>query len=202
MIALITGKLVKKSPDFIILDAHGVGYRVYAPLSTYCSLPDLGETVSLHIHTHVREDAFKLYGFLTTREQFLFERLITVSKIGPKLALNILSGIPAQELEAAILHSDTQRLGTIPGVGKKTAERLVIELKDKIKSSLPPMASARPGVPWKGDNDPMADAISALTNLGFHREKAERAIAEAWPLKKDGEWSVEQLIKECLKILV
>lgn len=202
MIALITGKLVKKSPDFLILDAHGVGYRVYAPLSTYCSLPDLGETVSLHIHTHVREDAFKLYGFFTTREQFLFERLISVSKIGPKLALNILSGIPTQELEAAILHSDTQRLATIPGVGKKTAERLAIELKDKIKTSVSSSALTMSGALGQNGGSIMGDVLSALTNLGFPREKAEKAIARAWPLKKDEEWGIEDLIKECLKILV
>lgn len=202
MIALITGALAKKSPEFLILDVHGVGYRVYTPLSTYCALPELGKAVTLHIHTHVREDAFKLYGFFTSREQFLFEKLISVSKIGPKLALNILSGMPAQDLEAAVMQSDTQRLASIPGVGKKTSERLVVELRDKIKTSFPSAAGAMPGGHSKGGNTLMGDALSALTNLGFPREKAERAVAGAWQQKNEAEWSVEQLIKECLKILV
>lgn len=203
MIALITGALAKKSPEFLILDVHGVGYRVYTPLSTYCALPELGKAVTLHIHTHVREDAFKLYGFLTSREQFLFEKLISVSKIGPKLALNILSGMPAQDLEAAVMQSDTQRLASIPGVGKKTSERLVVELRDKLNAPFPSStAGAAPGGHLKGGDSLMGDAMSALTNLGFPRDKAERAVAVAWRQKNEDEWSVEQLIKECLKILV
>jgi len=204
MIALLTGKLLSKSPDSIIIDVHGVGYRVQVPLSTSCALPGTGETVTLHIHSHVREDAFKLFGFLSERERWIFEKLISVSKIGPRLGLNILSGIPAPELEVAVLRADTQRLSSVPGVGKKTAERLVIELKDKLETSMPalsampgPSASSRLNTPSGIPNE----AVSALTNLGFSRERAEGSLATAWRKKEDNNWDLEELIRECLQSL-
>ncbi len=202
MIAIISGKLLKKSPDYIIIDVNGVGYGIHIPLSTYCALPGSGEAATLQIHTHIREDAFKLFGFLTTQEQFLFEKLISISKIGPKLALGILSGIPAGELEAAVVQSDIRRLSSIPGVGKKTAERLVIELKDKIK--LPISTISQTILENKGSSDPgvFNDALSALVNLGFSGDRAEKAIAKVYHGKPNEEWDIEQLIKESLKVLV
>lgn len=202
MIALITGKLITKSPDSVILDVNGIGYRVHAPLSTYCALPDLEKTVTLHIYTHIREDTFKLFGFLTPQEQFVFEKLISVSKIGPKLALNILSGISTGELETAIMQSDVRKLASIPGVGKKTAQRLIIELKDKLKAQHPSVVTGAPYHHASSDKDLINDALSALINLGFPMEKAERAVVDVFRKKQEDEWSIEQLIKESLKALV
>lgn len=202
MIAMLTGRLIEKSPEHIVIDVGGVGYKVLAPLSTYCALPEVGGTVTLNIHTHVREDAFRLFGFLTHRELLLFEKLITISKIGPKLALNILSGIPTAELEAAVARSDTGKLASIPGVGKKTAERLAMELKDKLKS-LPVLSLHGDRVEnlTPGDNL-FNDALSALMNLGFQKEKAERALAKVHQDAEGKNRRLEDMIREALKILV
>ena len=132
MIAHLIGKLIYKSPDHSIVDVNGIGYKIFTPLSTYYVLPKTGESVTLHIHTRVREDELKLFGFLTEEEQTIFEKLITINKVGPKLALGILSGMSPENLLTAIMNNDAARLSAIPGVGKKTAERLTLEMKDKL----------------------------------------------------------------------
>jgi len=170
MIARLRGRLLKKGPQEAIVDVSGVGYRVTIPLSTFYRIGEPGSEVSLLTHTHVREDALALFGFLSEAEQALFERLIDVSGVGPKLAVSILSGIEAPELVAALRGSDVARLTRIPGVGRKTAERLVLELKDKMEQ----LASAAPPPPSAG---PAADdVVSALVHLGYSRPESERAV--------------------------
>ena len=173
MIGQLTGAVVRKTPEKVLLDVHGVGYEVHVPISTYLELERLadGATASLHVHTHVREDAIALYGFWTERERELFEKLIAVGGIGPRLARVILSGMPPDDLLAALAAGDTARLSTIPGVGKKTAERMVLELKEKVQA----LAAELPAraVPL-GD-----DLVSALVNLGYKPSQAERAVALA-----------------------
>ena len=178
MIAHLRGKLIARHPNQAIVEAAGVGYEVVISVPTFSDLPALGNEVSLHIHTHVREDQLALYGFLRAEEKQLFEKLLTVSGIGPKLAITILSGMPAQDMTNAIRGNDVARLTRIPGIGKKTAERMVLELRDKL---------AAPG----GDVKPTAsnlsavqeDVLSALVNLGYQGAAAEKALASA---PKDG----------------
>lgn len=204
MIARIRGELVSKSPNFLIVDVNGVGYRIFVPLSSYYALPELGETLQLRIVSIVREDVFHLYGFLTQKEQGIFEHLISVSKIGPKLGLNILSGMSADELKAAITIGDIEKLNTIPGVGKKTAERMVLELKEKIsKISLDTSTTVSDIAAKKTE---IEDALSALINLGYKKQTAESALNKvAADLKtNDGaeeSLTVEALIKGALKTL-
>lgn len=192
MIAHLKGTLLKKTPASALLDVNGVGYLVFIPLTTYYELPELGDTLSFFIHTHVREDALKLYGFLSEDDKNIFETLIGVNKVGPKLALTILSGLSAQGLAQAVSAQDIARLNAIPGVGSKTAERLVLELKDK----LAPLAPS-PGAP-AASNGVMSDALSALINLGYKRPAAEQALKTVW---QNGPASLENLIKESLNIL-
>ncbi|TDJ50816.1 MAG: Holliday junction branch migration protein RuvA [Nitrospina sp.] len=192
MIAHLKGTLLKKMPASAILDVNGVGYQVFIPLTTYYELPELGDALSFFIHTHVREDALKLYGFLSEDDKNIFETLIGVNKVGPKLALTILSGLSAQGLAQAVSAQDVARLNAIPGVGSKTAERLVLELKDK----LAPLAPS-PGTP-AASNGVMSDALSALINLGYKRPAAEQALKTVW---QNGPASLENLIKESLNIL-
>ena len=174
MIARIEGTLAEKVPGRLIVDVHGVGYDVQVPLSTFYVVGDPGASVALRVHTHVREDVLALYGFATSLEQELFERLIAISGIGPKLALSVLSGIEAPDLVRAIKSQDVARLTQIPGVGKKTAERIGLELKDRLPQSLQAAAdSAKPAAP--GDQL-RADLLSALLNLGYQRVAAEKAI--------------------------
>mgnify|MGYP000179736770 CR=1 FL=1 len=132
MIAHLKGQLAYKSPEYTIVDVNGVGYQVFTPLSTYYALPGLGQTVSLRVHTRVREDELKLFGFLTEEEQTIFQKLITINKVGPRVALGILSGMSPADFISAVMNNDAARLSTIPGVGKKTAERLTLEMKDKL----------------------------------------------------------------------
>jgi len=176
MIALLTGLIAHKSPDHIVLDVQGVGYRVQIPFSTYYELPEEGGTASLHIHTSVREDAILLYGFRTRLEKSFFQMLIAVSGVGPQLARDILSNIQPAPLAQALAQSDLGKLATIPGIGKKTAERLVLELKDKVGkldlSSLP-AAEAR-AIPA---DDVAEDVISALLNLGYKEPQVRKALA-------------------------
>jgi Holliday junction DNA helicase RuvA len=173
VIAHLRGQLAKRTPQEVVIDVGGVGYRVFVPLSTYYRLGEEGSAASLVIHTHVREDALSLFGFATAGEHSLFERLISVNGVGPKLALGILSGIDAPELVAAIRASDLVRLTRVPGVGKKTAERLILELKDKLPPTEgAPLASATPSAV-------KADLLSALANLGYSRHEAERAVDRA-----------------------
>ena len=173
MIAWLNGRLVEKSPTRLILDVHGVGYDVAVPVSTFYAVGEPGAEVTLRVHTHVREDAIALFGFLSAFELRVFERLIATSGIGPKLALAVLSGIEAGDFVAAVQRADVSRLTRIPGVGKKTAERICLELKDK----LPPGSDA--GVPTAIAPAPNAlrdDLVSALENLGYHRSAVDKVL--------------------------
>ena len=174
MIAQIRGTLLRKGPQEAVVDVAGVGYRITIPLSTFYRVGEPGGEVTLLTHTHVREDALALFGFLTPVEQALFERLIAVSGVGPKLAISVLSGIEAPELVAALRASDIARLTRIPGVGKKTAERLMVELKDKM-SDLPAAEVAPAAAPSPAADD----LVSALLHLGYSRPEAERAVERA-----------------------
>jgi holliday junction DNA helicase RuvA len=195
VIAFLRGRLLDKQPNRLIVDVGGVGYDVTVPLSTFYELGETGSEVSLRVHTHVREDVIALYGFATKLEQDLFERMIGVSGIGPKLALSVLSGIEPADLIRAISHSDVARLTAIPGVGKKTSERIVLELKDRLPR--PAIADA-PGVP----PSPSAlkdDVLSALINLGYHRPLAEKAVDSAIKTTPDGDF--ERTLKQSLREL-
>lgn len=178
MIALLRGTLVEKHPNQAIVDASGVGYDVTISVSTFTSLPDPGARVELRIHTHVREDAISLFGFLSAQEKQLFEKLITVSGIGPKLAITALSGLAAPSLIAAIRNGAVDQLVRIPGVGKKTAERIVLELRDKM-DTLGPASAPAPGAPLVAFDPVDNDVISALVNLGLQRPAAETALKKA-----------------------
>jgi Holliday junction DNA helicase RuvA len=195
MIAHLRGRLLEKHPNRVIVDVQGVGYEAHVPLSTFYELAEPGSEISLRIHTHVREDALVLYGFATQLELRLFERLIGVSGIGPKLALAVLSGIEPNDLVAAVRQSDVARLTAIPGVGKKTAERIGLELKDKMAAFLPP-ASAQ-GV--SAGESLRTDVLSALVNLGYHRPLAERAVDAA--LRSGNDSSFERTLKQALREL-
>jgi Holliday junction DNA helicase RuvA len=172
MIAHLRGTLLAKHPNQAIVETAGVGYDVTISVPTFSDLPALGAEVALHIHTHVREDLIALYGFLRPAEKLLFEKLITVSGIGPKLAITILSGMAADEMVGAIRGNDVARLTRIPGVGKKTAERMVLELRDKLPEAGPAAAPAVPAM-----NATEEDVLSALLNLGYQRASAEKALA-------------------------
>jgi Holliday junction DNA helicase RuvA len=175
VIAYLRGRILEKQPNRIVVDANGVGYDVSVPLSTFYGLGEAGSEIALRIHTHVREDALSLYGFSTRLEQELFERLISISGIGPKLALAVLSGIEPPELVRAIERADLARLTAIPGVGKKTSERIVVELRDRLPRTPVPAAGGveteRPAI--------KDDVLSALINLGYHRPLAEKAVEAA-----------------------
>lgn len=178
MIAHLRGKLIGRHPNQAIVETAGVGYEVVISVPTFSDLPPLGGEVALHIHTHVREDQLGLYGFLRAEEKQLFEKLITVSGIGPKLAITILSGMAAQELGNAIRGNDLARLTKIPGIGRKTAERLVLELRDKLPVIGQEVAAAAPAFSVVQE-----DVLSALVNLGYQRAAAEKALAS---IAKDG----------------
>lgn len=201
MIALLRGRIAFKSIDHLILDVGGVGYRLLIPLSTFYALPDEGEA-TLVVHTHVREDAIHLYGFLTEGEKILFQLLIAVTGIGPKVALNILSHIPAQGLCDALRQGDIKRLSTLPGIGKKTAERLVLELREKIQKFAPALGSAgapQSLAPPAEALDPFEDVVSALVNLGY-KENQARKILESMEIAPGT--SVEAVLKGALKLLL
>ena len=174
MIARLTGRLAQKAPDALILDVHGVGYRVLVSLTAFGALPAEGEEVTLAIHTHLRETALELFGFVAPLEQALFGALITVSGIGPRMALNILSGLPAEQLVEALGSGNVARLVAIPGVGKRTAERLVVELQDRVRKLASPATAAA-----AADQTSDAEAVSALVNLGYRALDAERAVRAA-----------------------
>lgn len=171
MIARLTGRLVQKSPEALIVDVHGVGYRVMVSLTAFAALPAEGAEVTLAIHTHVRETAIELFGFANAAEQVLFGALITVSGIGPRMALNILSGVPAEELAEALAGGHVARLVAIPGVGKRTAERLIVELQERARTLL-----RAPATPAAGAAPDQSEAVSALVNLGYRQADAERAV--------------------------
>jgi holliday junction DNA helicase RuvA len=196
MIAHLRGRLLHKAPHEVTIDVEGVGYRVLIPVTTFYRLGDEGSDVSLRIHTHVREDALLLFGFREAREQALFERLLDVAGVGPKLALNILSGIEAPELVEAIRAADLARLTRIPGVGKKTAERLLLELKDKVAAlAASSPETALPSAP----EGPEEDLLSALANLGYSRPEAKRAVDRA--LREDPVARFEDQLRHALRVL-
>jgi Holliday junction DNA helicase RuvA len=197
MISRIQGRLAFKSPEEIVVDVHGVGYGLQVPLSTFYELPDTGDDVRLHVYTHVREDAFLLYGFLTLDEKEAFRRLITVSGVGPRLALNILSGISVKALETALRHEDLPTLVRIPGVGRKTAERMLVELRDKFgRGPSEPVAA----VSGTDDYATIKDALSALVNLGYKKSAAEDAMNRA-VRTMGADLTIEQLLRESLRLL-
>ncbi len=194
MIAHLRGKLLAKHPNQAIVETGGVGYDVTISVPTFSDLPAIGDEVTLHIHTHVREDLIALYGFLRLAEKRLFEKLITVSGIGPKLAITILSGIAADEMVSAIRGNDIARLTRIPGIGKKTAERMVLELRDKLPSEGVAESPAMPAMSAVEE-----DVLSALMNLGYQRAAAERALAS---IEKNGKGSsFEVMFRQTLGVL-
>lgn len=197
MIALLTGTIAHKSPDFIVLDVHGVGYRVHIPFSTYYELPEEGGAVSLHIVTNVKEDAIHLYGFRTIAEKSIFQLLVSVSGVGPKLANGILSNIQPNDLSQALQRGDLVRLAAIPGIGKKTAERLVVELREKI-TKLAPVAEGTTALPTAAA-DVSDDVASALINLGYKEAVVQKALAGMETGPGD---TVETLLKRALKVLM
>jgi Holliday junction DNA helicase RuvA len=196
VIAQLTGRVLRKTPQEVVVDVSGVGYRVSIPLSTFYRVGDPGSDVSLRIHTHVREDTLALFGFLTTSEQELFEHLIAVAGVGPKLAVNILSGIEAGELLGALRAGDLGRLTRVPGVGRKTAERLVLELKDKLKALAVPDVDREPAASTATPKD---DLLSALVHLGYSRGEAERGADRA--LREDGAGRFEDQLRHALRVL-
>ena len=197
VIGRLRGQLLEKSPNQAILDVHGVGYEVTIPVSTFYQLPDPGGEAELAIYTHVREDALALYGFRTAREKQVFEKLISVSGIGPKLAITILSGLEAQDLVPAIRQNDLARLTRIPGVGKKTAERMVLELRDKL--AVVEAAGMEGAPPATGFTQQEEDVLSALTNLGYQRQVAERTLKT---LANRDSMAFDVLFKRSLQALV
>lgn len=204
MIAHLSGTLLSKQATSVILDVGGVGYEVMIPLSTFYDLEDAGSKVQLRIYTHVREDALQLFGFKTSRERELFLRLISVSGIGPKLGITLLSGMSADEMINSIRTNDLARLTLIPGVGRKTAERLVMELRDKVAPLAIPTDDAELGtqpsvVTSPSEESVRSDALSALLNLGYQRSAAEKAITAA--LTENGENTVESVLRRSLRKL-
>jgi Holliday junction DNA helicase RuvA len=198
MIARLAGTLAEKTPGRMIVDVQGVGYDVQVPLSTFYVAGEPGERVVLRVHTHVREDVIALYGFATTLEQEIFERLISVSGIGPKLALAVLSGIEPPDLVRAIRAQDVARLTAIPGVGKKTAERIGLELKDRMPQSA--QAAAEAAKPAAPEDQLRADLLSALLNLGYQRVPAERAIDKELSAAPDARF--EDALRAVLRALM
>jgi len=199
MIAHLKGRLLHKSPVSLVVDVQGVGYEVFIPLTAYYQLPECGATIALFIHTHLREESLKLFGFLNAEEKQMFELLIRISKVGPKIALAILSGMTAQDLTQAVFNNDISTLNTIPGVGRKTAERLALELKDKLSEmNLQPQttAAAAGNAPGNGLRD---DAVSALVNLGYKKAQAEQALRKVW--RDEVRPSLEELIRDSLNCL-
>ncbi|HXT75960.1 MAG TPA: Holliday junction branch migration protein RuvA [Candidatus Eisenbacteria bacterium] len=196
MIGQLRGRLTDKRPNQVLVDVGGVGYLVQVPLSTYAALGELHGEVTLLIHTHVREDAFSLYGFLSSREKHFFEMLLSASGVGPSLALKILSGMSVEELVPAIRNSDLGRLTKIPGVGRKTAERMVVELKDKL-DAVTVEAADRPAPSSPAGIE--ADVVSALVNLGYDARTAEGAVGEA--KRETGTRNFEQLLRTSLQVL-
>jgi len=193
VIAQIRGTLAYKLPGEIIVDVGGVGYQVFIPLNVFYRLPEVGDSISLYIHTHLREDALQLFGFAAAEEKHVFLLLNAVSGIGPKLAISILSGIPADELVRAVKDSDQLRLLSIPGVGRKLAERMIVELRDKFTTWQP-----RPfEVEARSDDSQLtADAVSALVNLGYRKAEVEKNVRD---IVQTGKRTLEEVLKEVLR---
>jgi Holliday junction DNA helicase RuvA len=200
MIALINGKIAYKGISSIVVDAGGVGYRIFIPLSTFYELPEAGAHVSLHVHTHVKQDAINLFGFYTIQERDLFQLMISVSGIGPKIAMNIISGIAANDLLQAISRGDLGKLISIPGVGRKMAERLILELKEKVIKKM--MVEQIPAADDQHKASEMIkeDVLSALVNLGYKNNAAKDAVDKVMQVSKE-DLTLDQLLKKTLKIL-
>lgn len=195
MIAWLRGRLLEKHPSRVIVDVQGVGYEVHVPLSTFFDMAEPGSEISLRVHTHVREDTLALFGFASALEQQIFERLISVSGIGPKLALAVLSGIEPAEFVVAVERGDVARLTAIPGIGKKTAERIGLELKDRLPPIAAPVTAGEE--PVEAARDLRHDLLSALLNLGYHRPLAEKAVDAA--LTTTADRTFERLLKQSLR---
>ena len=193
MIAHISGTLAQKIPGEVVIDVAGVGYQIFIPLNVFYRLPEIGAPLSLQIYTHVREDALQLFGFQDCGDKQLFLLLLGVSGIGPKLAVNILSGIATDELSRALKEGDQVRLMAIPGVGRKLAERMIVELKDKFASLAP---TGPESAKIEGGSQLLSDAVSALVNLGYKRPEAEKIVRE---VLRRGERSLENVLKESLR---
>lgn len=198
MIARLSGRLIIKTIESVVVDAGGVGYEAFIPLSTYYKLPEIGEPITLTIHTHLKDDAIVLYGFLTEDEKEAFKLLITVTGVGPKLAKNILSGIAPFELLSSITESNRARLSSIPGIGAKTAERLLLELKDKAREAMLRFSSVPSGVHTQTKDPRQYDVVSALTNLGYKQLQAEDAVKKS-KAALGAECDFQELLKESLK---
>ena len=199
MIAHLTGILRRKGTQAVIIDTGGVGYEVHVPLSTFYALPENGSSVELHIYTHVREDILALFGFQTPLEKSLFLMLISVSGIGPRLGMNILSGMGPEELLEAIARGDSVRLQSIPGIGRKTAERMALELKEKAQKAQGDLAAPAVRPEETPDRKMLDDALSALVNLGYPLKVAKTAVERAQIMGRHQ--TLEGLIKEALRIL-
>jgi Holliday junction DNA helicase RuvA len=199
MIGQLRGKLLQKKPNLALVDVQGVGYEVCIPLTSFYELPEEGSEVMLKVHTHVREDALALFGFFTQREKDLFLKLISISGIGPKLAVSILSGAKVEELAQAVADGNLARLTAIPGVGRKTAERLVLELKGQITPFLLPEQVRSAGAP-AGSDGLQQDILSALVNLGYPRAAAEKALSTILR-SGNAERSFEGLLRHILQLL-
>jgi len=201
MIAFLSGKLLEKQANTVIVDVGGVGYEVSIPLSTFYELGEVGSDIRLRIYTHVREDAIQLFGFKTTRERDLYLKLISVQGIGAKSGISLLSGMSADEIILALRTEDLARLTSIPGVGRKTAERLVIELRDKVSEAALGTAagSGSKNDSATGVDAVFEDALSALVNLGYHRNLAEKALKQT--VQEGTEMSVQKLLRRGLQIL-
>ena len=200
MIALISGKIVYKGISHVIVDVQGVGYRVFIPLTTFYELPETGEPITLHIHTNVKQDAINLFGFYTIQERDLFQLMISVSGIGPKMSMNILSGISAQELLSAISGGNVGKLIRIPGVGKKMAERLILELKEKVVKKMMMEESPHAGLQNRLDDIIAEDVLSALINLGYKNNIAKDALDRALRSSEE-KMEMDKLLKKTLKFL-
>ena len=192
MIAYLKGTLIHNTPGHVVIEAGGVGYAAAVPVSSFASLGEIGGTVEIYVHTHLSDDALALYGFLTTDEKAMFLKLIGISGIGPKLAMNILSGIAPGDLEEAIRSGDLARISLVPGIGKKTALRITMELQDKLEQKEKLLAAK--GTPEK------EDLLSALQNMGFRRKEAERAVDQTLAANKPGA-EFEKLLRDCLRRL-
>jgi holliday junction DNA helicase RuvA len=197
MIAFLRGRVLEKHPNRVIVDVNGVGYDLAVPLSTFYTAGEPGAEITLRVHTHVREDQLALFGFATALELTVFERLITISGIGPKLALAVLSGIEPRELVGAVQRSDVARLTRIPGVGKKTAERIVLELRDRLPKAMEAVATGAPAP--TADDTLRDDLTSALTNLGYHRPAIDKVLEKTLAGRADARF--EDVLRSALKEL-
>lgn len=197
MIARLRGRLLEKAPEQIVVDAGGVGYRMFVSLNAFYRLPNVGAEVDVHVHTHVREDALQLYGFLDASERALFLLLLQVATIGPKAALAVLSGMDTPDLESALAAGDVRRLVAVPGIGKKKADLMVLQLREKVKLLQQRRAEAS-GAPAARIGSDAAEAVSALVNLGYKQQEAERAVAGA---AESGACTLADRIREALRRL-